>query len=102
MKSSVLETVEEVLLSAAVQEGSLAELELLLWLQELIGKMLQVKAEARYTAQDILSHPWVTVTHTAACPPTDTDCCSVGIPTLMLQYWNDCFLHCRFQRHSLT
>lgn len=30
-------------------------------LQELIGKMLQVNAEARYTAQDVLSHPWVTV-----------------------------------------
>ncbi|XP_031132668.1 serine/threonine-protein kinase DCLK2 isoform X3 [Sander lucioperca] len=28
--------------------------------KELIGKMLQVNAEARYTAQDILSHPWVT------------------------------------------
>ncbi|KAM6942353.1 serine/threonine-protein kinase DCLK2 [Lycodopsis pacificus] len=28
--------------------------------KELIGKMLQVNAEARYTAQDILHHPWVT------------------------------------------
>uniref|UniRef100_H3DK37 Serine/threonine-protein kinase DCLK2 n=1 Tax=Tetraodon nigroviridis TaxID=99883 RepID=H3DK37_TETNG len=28
--------------------------------KELIGKMLQVKVEVRYTAQDILSHPWVT------------------------------------------
>ncbi|XP_073332180.1 serine/threonine-protein kinase DCLK2 isoform X4 [Pagrus major] len=28
--------------------------------KELIGKMLQVNAEARYTAQDILCHPWVT------------------------------------------
>ncbi|XP_049901065.1 serine/threonine-protein kinase DCLK2 isoform X2 [Epinephelus moara] len=28
--------------------------------KELIGKMLQVNVEARYTAQDILSHPWVT------------------------------------------
>uniref|UniRef100_G3PYL2 Serine/threonine-protein kinase DCLK2 n=1 Tax=Gasterosteus aculeatus aculeatus TaxID=481459 RepID=G3PYL2_GASAC len=28
--------------------------------KELIGKMLQVNAEARYTAQDILRHPWVT------------------------------------------
>uniref|UniRef100_A0A669E315 Serine/threonine-protein kinase DCLK2 n=1 Tax=Oreochromis niloticus TaxID=8128 RepID=A0A669E315_ORENI len=28
--------------------------------KELIGKMLQVNAEARYTAQDVLSHPWVT------------------------------------------
>ncbi|XP_075889258.1 serine/threonine-protein kinase DCLK2 isoform X1 [Nelusetta ayraudi] len=28
--------------------------------KELIGKMLQVDSEARYTAQDILSHPWVT------------------------------------------
>ncbi|XP_030590784.1 serine/threonine-protein kinase DCLK2 isoform X2 [Archocentrus centrarchus] len=28
--------------------------------KELIGKMLQVNSEARYTAQDILSHPWVT------------------------------------------
>lgn len=27
----------------------------------LIGKMLQVNSEARYTALDILSHPWVTV-----------------------------------------
>nr|XP_046271262.1 serine/threonine-protein kinase DCLK2 isoform X3 [Scatophagus argus] len=27
--------------------------------KELIGKMLQVNVEARYTAQDILSHPWV-------------------------------------------
>lgn len=33
--------------------------------QELIGKMLQVNAEARYTAQDILCHPWVTVSHSA-------------------------------------
>ncbi|CAJ1052498.1 serine/threonine-protein kinase DCLK2 isoform X4 [Xyrichtys novacula] len=30
--------------------------------KELIGKMLTVNAEARYTAQDILSHPWVTNT----------------------------------------
>ncbi|XP_019956871.2 serine/threonine-protein kinase DCLK2 isoform X5 [Paralichthys olivaceus] len=28
--------------------------------KELIGKMLQVNAEPRYTAQDVLSHPWVT------------------------------------------
>ncbi|XP_052320684.1 serine/threonine-protein kinase DCLK2-like isoform X7 [Oncorhynchus keta] len=28
--------------------------------KELIGQMLQVNVEARYTAQDILSHPWVT------------------------------------------
>ncbi|XP_070712587.1 serine/threonine-protein kinase DCLK2 [Pempheris klunzingeri] len=28
--------------------------------KELIGKMLQVNVEARYTAQDILFHPWVT------------------------------------------
>ncbi|XP_033941976.1 serine/threonine-protein kinase DCLK2 isoform X1 [Pseudochaenichthys georgianus] len=28
--------------------------------KELIGKMLQVNAEARYSAQDILSHPWLT------------------------------------------
>ncbi|KAM9314401.1 serine/threonine-protein kinase DCLK2 isoform 2-T2 [Pholidichthys leucotaenia] len=28
--------------------------------KELIGKMLQVNAEARYTAQDVLLHPWVT------------------------------------------
>ncbi|XP_071779481.2 serine/threonine-protein kinase DCLK2 [Centroberyx gerrardi] len=28
--------------------------------KELIGKMLQVNVEARYTAQDVLSHPWVT------------------------------------------
>ncbi|XP_068177982.1 serine/threonine-protein kinase DCLK2 [Antennarius striatus] len=28
--------------------------------KELIGMMLQVDAEARFTAQDILSHPWVT------------------------------------------
>ncbi|KAM6940701.1 serine/threonine-protein kinase DCLK2 [Xenentodon cancila] len=28
--------------------------------KELIGKMLQVNADARYTAQDVLSHPWVT------------------------------------------
>ncbi|XP_076585391.1 serine/threonine-protein kinase DCLK2 isoform X2 [Chaetodon auriga] len=28
--------------------------------KELIGKMLQVNVEARFTAQDILSHPWVT------------------------------------------
>lgn len=32
-----------------------------LFLQELIGEMLRVNVEARYTAQDILSHPWVTV-----------------------------------------
>ncbi|KAL1023741.1 hypothetical protein UPYG_G00045430 [Umbra pygmaea] len=29
--------------------------------KELIGQMLQVNVEARYTAQDVLSHPWVTV-----------------------------------------
>ncbi|XP_055077277.1 serine/threonine-protein kinase DCLK2 [Periophthalmus magnuspinnatus] len=29
--------------------------------KELIGHMLRVKAEARYTALDVLSHPWVTV-----------------------------------------
>uniref|UniRef100_A0A8C5DJF6 Serine/threonine-protein kinase DCLK2 n=1 Tax=Gouania willdenowi TaxID=441366 RepID=A0A8C5DJF6_GOUWI len=29
--------------------------------KELIGKMLQVNVEARYTAEDVLSHPWVTV-----------------------------------------
>ncbi|XP_034044273.1 serine/threonine-protein kinase DCLK2 isoform X2 [Thalassophryne amazonica] len=28
--------------------------------KELIGKMLQVDAEARYTAQDVLAHAWVT------------------------------------------
>ncbi|XP_061574493.1 serine/threonine-protein kinase DCLK2 isoform X2 [Cololabis saira] len=28
--------------------------------KELIGKMLQVNVDGRYTAQDILSHPWVT------------------------------------------
>uniref|UniRef100_A0A8C2X186 Serine/threonine-protein kinase DCLK2 n=1 Tax=Cyclopterus lumpus TaxID=8103 RepID=A0A8C2X186_CYCLU len=28
--------------------------------KELIGKMLQVNAEGRYSAQDILRHPWVT------------------------------------------
>ncbi|XP_028258890.1 serine/threonine-protein kinase DCLK2 isoform X2 [Parambassis ranga] len=28
--------------------------------KELIAKMLQVNVEARYTAQDVLSHPWVT------------------------------------------
>uniref|UniRef100_A0A672KMN9 non-specific serine/threonine protein kinase n=1 Tax=Sinocyclocheilus grahami TaxID=75366 RepID=A0A672KMN9_SINGR len=29
--------------------------------KELIGHMLQVNVEARYTAEDVLSHPWVTV-----------------------------------------
>ncbi|XP_050973237.1 serine/threonine-protein kinase DCLK2 isoform X1 [Labeo rohita] len=28
--------------------------------KELIGQMLQVNVEARYTAEDVLSHPWVT------------------------------------------
>nr|XP_061779045.1 serine/threonine-protein kinase DCLK2-like isoform X1 [Nerophis lumbriciformis] len=28
--------------------------------KELIGKMLQVNMDARYTAQDVLAHPWVT------------------------------------------
>ncbi|KAL4618143.1 serine/threonine-protein kinase DCLK2-like [Arapaima gigas] len=28
--------------------------------KELIGRMLQVNVEARYTAEDILAHPWVT------------------------------------------
>ncbi|KAK2817202.1 hypothetical protein Q5P01_025393 [Channa striata] len=32
--------------------------------KELIGKMLQVNSEARYTAEDVLSHPWVTVSST--------------------------------------
>ncbi len=31
------------------------------FVQELIGHMLQVNVEARYTAEDVLSHPWVTV-----------------------------------------
>jgi len=31
------------------------------FIQELIGHMLQVNVEARYTAEDVLSHPWVTV-----------------------------------------
>lgn len=30
--------------------------------------MLQVNVEVRYTAQDILSHPWVTVPHTCISP----------------------------------
>uniref|UniRef100_A0A672KSG7 Serine/threonine-protein kinase DCLK2 n=1 Tax=Sinocyclocheilus grahami TaxID=75366 RepID=A0A672KSG7_SINGR len=30
--------------------------------KELIGHMLQVNVEARYTAEDVLSHPWVTNT----------------------------------------
>ncbi|RXN04471.1 serine threonine- kinase DCLK2-like isoform X4 [Labeo rohita] len=30
--------------------------------KELIGQMLQVNVEARYTAEDVLSHPWVTNT----------------------------------------
>uniref|UniRef100_A0A3B3T7Q0 Serine/threonine-protein kinase DCLK2 n=1 Tax=Paramormyrops kingsleyae TaxID=1676925 RepID=A0A3B3T7Q0_9TELE len=29
--------------------------------KELIGRMLQVNVEARYTAEEVLSHPWVTV-----------------------------------------
>uniref|UniRef100_A0A3B3SXH1 non-specific serine/threonine protein kinase n=1 Tax=Paramormyrops kingsleyae TaxID=1676925 RepID=A0A3B3SXH1_9TELE len=29
--------------------------------KELIGQMLQVNVEARYTAEDVLAHPWVTV-----------------------------------------
>ncbi|XP_051992924.1 serine/threonine-protein kinase DCLK2-like isoform X5 [Xyrauchen texanus] len=32
----------------------------------LIGRMLQVNVEARYTAEDVLSHPWVTVNEDAA------------------------------------
>lgn len=31
--------------------------------------MLQVNVEVRYTAQDILSHPWVTVPHSCISPP---------------------------------
>ncbi|XP_059408486.1 LOW QUALITY PROTEIN: serine/threonine-protein kinase DCLK2-like [Carassius carassius] len=34
--------------------------------KELIGHMLQVNVEARYTAEDVLSHPWVTVNEGAA------------------------------------
>ncbi|XP_051558859.1 serine/threonine-protein kinase DCLK2 isoform X3 [Myxocyprinus asiaticus] len=34
--------------------------------KELIGYMLQVNMEARYTAEDVLSHPWVTVNEDAA------------------------------------
>ncbi|XP_043099179.1 serine/threonine-protein kinase DCLK2 isoform X5 [Puntigrus tetrazona] len=34
--------------------------------KELIGRMLQVNVEARYTAEDVLSHPWVTVNEDAA------------------------------------
>lgn len=29
--------------------------------QDLIGKMLQVNVSARYTAEEVLSHPWVLV-----------------------------------------
>uniref|UniRef100_A0AAY4ANT4 non-specific serine/threonine protein kinase n=1 Tax=Denticeps clupeoides TaxID=299321 RepID=A0AAY4ANT4_9TELE len=29
--------------------------------KELIGQMLQVNVEARYTAEDVLTHPWVTL-----------------------------------------
>lgn len=32
-----------------------------MFLQELIGHMLLVNVEARYTAEDVLCHPWVTV-----------------------------------------
>lgn len=32
--------------------------------QDLIGKMLQVNVSARYTAEEVLSHPWVLVRHT--------------------------------------
>ncbi|XP_019717443.1 serine/threonine-protein kinase DCLK2 isoform X2 [Hippocampus comes] len=31
--------------------------------KELIGKMLLVNAEARYSARDVQAHPWVTVSH---------------------------------------
>ncbi|XP_026132564.1 serine/threonine-protein kinase DCLK2-like isoform X1 [Carassius auratus] len=34
--------------------------------KELIGHMLQVNVEARYTAEDVLSHPWVTLNEDAA------------------------------------
>ncbi|XP_016297878.1 serine/threonine-protein kinase DCLK2-like isoform X3 [Sinocyclocheilus anshuiensis] len=34
--------------------------------KELIGHMLQVNVEARYTAEDVLSHPWVTVNEDSA------------------------------------
>ncbi|XP_039546995.1 serine/threonine-protein kinase DCLK2 isoform X3 [Pimephales promelas] len=34
--------------------------------KELIGHMLQVNVEARYTAEDVLSHPWVTVNEEGA------------------------------------
>ncbi|KAK7166122.1 hypothetical protein R3I93_006026 [Phoxinus phoxinus] len=34
--------------------------------KELIGHMLLVNVEARYTAEDVLSHPWVTVNEDAA------------------------------------
>lgn len=34
--------------------------------QELIGKMLLVNAEARYSARDVQAHPWVTVSHSLA------------------------------------
>uniref|UniRef100_A0A9J7XLF2 Serine/threonine-protein kinase DCLK2 n=1 Tax=Cyprinus carpio carpio TaxID=630221 RepID=A0A9J7XLF2_CYPCA len=33
--------------------------------KDLIGHMLQVNVEARYTAEDVLSHPWITENNTA-------------------------------------
>ncbi|KAK7933548.1 hypothetical protein WMY93_004444 [Mugilogobius chulae] len=45
--------------------------------QDLIRQMLQVNAEARYTAVDVLSHPWVTV-----CCYSVSDTCTVLTPSV--------------------
>uniref|UniRef100_A0A669DBS6 Serine/threonine-protein kinase DCLK2 n=1 Tax=Oreochromis niloticus TaxID=8128 RepID=A0A669DBS6_ORENI len=72
--------------------------------KELIGKMLQVNAEARYTAQDVLSHPWVTddaimennmkmevtgklKTHFNTAPKHSTT--TAGVSVIMVSTWNE-------------
>lgn len=37
------------------------DLNALILLQELISRMLQVNIESRYTAEKVLTHPWVAV-----------------------------------------
>uniref|UniRef100_A0A8C6U2D2 non-specific serine/threonine protein kinase n=1 Tax=Neogobius melanostomus TaxID=47308 RepID=A0A8C6U2D2_9GOBI len=72
--------------------------------KELIGQMLQVNAEVRYTALDVLSHPWVTVScynvsvrkTSRLCTRAGTICFSrntiyTGLPNIWVSTISICF-----------
>lgn len=42
--------------------------------QMLISQMLQVNVDARFAAEEVLSHPWVTVRHTPSDEETKGVC----------------------------